>query len=61
MVESGAVVQWLSMRAYYNTEVLSSNPIRFTVKAPLVRKAMGNHLIKSTSPEKRQSPVSGFC
>ena len=25
------------------------------------RKATGNHLIKSTSLEKTQSPVSGFC
>ena len=27
----------------------------------LVRKATGNHLIKSTYLEKAQSPVSGFC
>ena len=27
----------------------------------LVRKATGNHLIKSTSLEKTQNPVSGFC
>ena len=27
----------------------------------LVRKAMGNHLIKSTSLQRTQSPVFGFC
>ena len=30
------------------------------MKILLVRKAMGNHLIKSTSLEKTQSPVSFF-
>ena len=32
-----------------------------SMKLLLVRKATGNHLIKSTSLEKAQSPVSGFC
>ena len=31
--------------------VLSSNPVRVTMKTPLVRKATGNHLVKSTSLE----------
>ena len=30
-------------------------------KTPLVRKATGSHFIKSTSLDKTQSPVSGFC
>ena len=29
----------------------SPNPARFTIKAPLLRKARGNHFIKSTSLE----------
>ena len=45
----------------HNTRVVSSNPTRVTIKAPLVRKANGNHLIKSTSLDKSESPVSGFC
>ena len=44
-----------------NTGVVSSNPARVTIKTPLARKSTGNHLIKSTSLEKAQSPVSGFC
>ena len=40
---------------------VSSIPARVTIKAPLVRKATGNHLVKSTSLEKTRSPVSGFC
>ena len=43
-----------------NAGVVSSNPTRVTNETPLVRKAMGNHVIKSTSVEKAQSPVSGF-
>ena len=30
-------------------------------KTPLVRKATGNHFMNSTTLEKTQSPVSGFC
>ena len=44
-----------------NTGVVSSIPSCATFKPPLVRKATENHLIKSTSLEKPQSPVSGFC
>ena len=52
---------WLSMRTH-NTGVVSSIPPCATFKkTPLVRKATGNHLTNSTSLEKRQSPVSGFC
>ena len=32
-----------------------------TSKSPLVRKAMGNQLINSTSLDKTESPVSGSC
>ena len=32
-----------------------------SMKILLARKAMGNHLMNSTSAEKIQSPVSGFC
>ena len=45
----------------HNVEVVSSNPARVTIKTQLVRKATRNHLVKSTSIEKTQSPVSGFC
>ena len=45
----------------HNTGDVSMNHTRVTIKTPLVRKATGNHLIKSTSLEKAQSPVSGFC
>ena len=31
------------------------------LKTPLARKATGNHLMRSTSLGKTQSPVSGFC
>ena len=41
--------------------VVSSNPARVTIKTPLVRKATGKDLMKSTSLEKTQSPVNGFC
>ena len=42
---------WLSMWTD-NTAVVSSIHPCVTIKAPLVRKATGNHLIKSTSLEK---------
>ena len=48
------VVSWFggfSMRTH-NTGVVSSNPARVTIKTPLARKALGNHLIKSTALEK---------
>ena len=35
----------------HNTGVVSSNPAPATIKAPLVRKATGNHLMNSTSLE----------
>ena len=35
--------------------------MEFYKKIPLGKKATGNHLVKSTSLEKAQSPVSGFC
>ena len=41
------VVKWLSMRTH-NTGVVSSNPACVTMKSLLARKAMGNHLRKST-------------
>ena len=44
-----------------NTGVVSSIPSCVTFKTPLVKKAMGDHLMNSTSLEKIQSPVSGFC
>ena len=34
---------------------------RRTMKTPLVRKATGNHPVKSISLETTHSPVSGFC
>ena len=37
---------------------MSSNPASVTKKVPLVRKAVLNHLIKPTSLEKTQGPVS---
>ena len=45
----------------HDTRVVSSSPTRVTIKTPLVRKVTGNHLIKPTSLEKDQRPVSGFC
>ena len=45
----------------HDTRVVSLSPTRVTIKTPLERKAMGNHLIKSTSLEKALSTVSGFC
>ena len=41
----------LSMQTQ-TTGVGSSNPTRVTIRTPLVTKAIGNHLIKSTSLEK---------
>ena len=37
--------------------VVGSNPSHVTIKAPLARKAMGNHLIKSISLEETQNPA----
>ena len=45
----------------HNAGVVSSIPPCVTIKTPLARKAMGSNSIKSTSPERNQSPVSGFC
>ena len=44
-----------------NAGVVSSNPARVTMKTPLVRKETVNHFMKSTSLEKTQNSVSGFC
>ena len=41
--------------------VVSSNPPCVTINTPLVRKAVGNYLMKATSLEKAQSLVSGFA
>ena len=57
---SGAVAWWLSMRNH-NTGVVSSIHPCVISKTPLVRKATGNHLMNSTSLQKTQGPVSGFC
>ena len=54
------MVKWISMRPC-NIGLVSSNPAHVTIKGALMRKATGNHLIKSTSLEKYLSPVSGFC
>ena len=35
-----------------NTGIVSSNPARVPIKTPLLRKATGNHFIKSISLEK---------
>ena len=45
----------------HNTGVVGSIPPCFTYKTPSVRKATVNHLMNSTSLEKTQSPISGFC
>ena len=55
-----AMVYWLSVQTQY-AGLLGSNPAPVTIKASLVRMAMGSHLTKSTSPENAQSLVSGFC
>ena len=55
---SGALLWWLSMWTY-NTGAASSNPT-FVTKTPLVRKATGNHFIKSTSLEKNSEPCLWF-
>ena len=52
--------KWLSMWTH-NTGIVSWIPPCVTFKTPLVMKAMGNHLMNSTSLENTQSPVSGFC
>ena len=36
----------------YNAGCVTLNPTHVTIKTPLVGKAMGNHLIKSTSLKK---------
>lgn len=43
-------MQWFCMRTS-DSWVVSSNSARFTSKPSLVRKVIGNHLIKSTSLE----------
>ena len=45
----------------HDTGVASSSLTRVTRKTPLLRKATGNYLTKSTSREKSQSLASGFC
>ena len=45
----------------HNRRVVSLIPPCIAFKTLLVGKATGNHLINSTSLEKTQSPVSGFC
>ena len=45
----------------HNIGVVSSIPPCVTLKAPFMRKATENHIMNSTSLEKTQSPVSGFC
>ena len=50
----------LSARTHI-TGVISSSPPCVTLKTPSARKAAGNHLMNSTSPEKTQITVSGFC
>ena len=46
----------------HNTGVVSSIPPCVTFKTSLARKATGNHLMNSTSLEKKtQSPFSGCC
>ena len=57
---NGAVVQWLSIWTGMHRGFQFDSSVSL-LKTPLVRKVMGNHLIKSTSLEKTQSPVSGFC
>ena len=57
---TGAVEQWLSMWTH-NTGVVRLIPPCVTLKTSLVRKATGKRLMNSTSLEKTQSPVSGFC
>ena len=54
------MAQWFSMPSH-NTGVVGSIHPCVTFKAPLVRKATGNHLVNSSSLEEIQSPVSGFC
>ena len=54
------VAQWLSVQTH-NAGVITSIPPCVTFQTPLVRKATGNHLMNSTSLERTQSPVSGFC
>ena len=58
MWRSGEVVNRVNP---YNKRVISSNLARVTIKTTLMRKAMENHLIKSNSLEKSQSPLSDYC
>ena len=51
----------LLMYAHFASYLLCASYARVTVKAPLMKETMGNHDIKSTSLEKTQTPVSGFC
>lgn len=54
-----AMVQRLSMRTH-NTRVVSSIPPCVTMKPLLVRRAKGNHLIKSTTLQKNSEPCLWF-
>ena len=45
----------------HNAGVASSIPSCVTIEMSLARKVMESHLIKSTSLENTQTPVSGFC
>ena len=54
------VAQSLSVQTH-NAGVITSIPPCVAFKTPLVRKATGNHLMNSTSLERTQSAVSGFC
>ena len=60
----GGVVEWWSgvmvKHADHNAGVLSSIPPCVTIEMPLVRKAMGSHLMKSTSLEKNSEPCLWF-
>ena len=60
----GAIVEWwngvMVKHADHNAGVLSSIPPCVTIEMPLVRKAMGSHLIKSTSLEKNSEPCLWF-
>ena len=59
-----AVVQfvkhWGLKSQGFNIGVVSSIPPCVLIKMPLVRKAMGSHVIKSTSLEKNSSPCLWF-
>ena len=52
-------VEWLSLGTH-NTGVVSSNPTPVTIEKPLVRKATGNHRIKSFFLGKNAEPYLRF-